>query len=69
MIVCHCSVVGDRAITAALDAGATGLGAVCRATGAGQVCGGCVLGVRRVMDDYARKLSCPLHPKDTDAAA
>lgn len=53
MIVCHCRVVTDRDVRAALDAGAGSLGAVCRATGAGSVCGGCVFGVRAVIADHA----------------
>lgn len=54
MIVCHCKVVNDRAVRAAIDAGATTLGGVCRATGAGTVCGGCVPGVRSLLMSYGR---------------
>lgn len=81
MIVCQCRVVSDRDITEALEAGATTLGRVCRATGAGSDCGGCVLGVRSALAAYARTRPCPLHavpgmisgptdtsPEETDAA-
>lgn len=61
MIVCHCRVVTDRAIRAALDAGAGSLAAVCRATGAGTACGGCVFGVRAVIADHEAATPCPLH--------
>ena len=40
--MCHCKVVNDRAITAAVEAGATTLAALCQTTGAGQNCGACV---------------------------
>ena len=36
MIVCHCQVVSDRAVAAAIADGARTLAEVCRATGAGQ---------------------------------
>ncbi|NHA69316.1 (2Fe-2S)-binding protein [Phycicoccus flavus] len=49
MIICHCNVVGDSAITAAVDAGATSLAEVCRATGAGTDCGGCVFSVKAIV--------------------
>lgn len=49
MIVCHCKVVSDRAIREAAASGLAGLGAVCRATGAGSVCGGCVPGIRTLL--------------------
>ena len=52
MIVCHCHVVNDAAVTAAVDAGARTLGAVCRATGAGRVCGACVFSVRRLVCEH-----------------
>ena len=39
MIFCHCAVVGDREVAAAIDAGARTVAQVCRATGAGQQCG------------------------------
>jgi len=53
VIVCHCAVVGDRAVTAAVEAGARTVAQVCRATGAGQQCGSCVFAVRRVVCEHA----------------
>ena len=46
MIVCHCHVVNDKAVAAAVGAGARTLSEVCRATGAGRDCGACVFSVR-----------------------
>ncbi|GGL44824.1 (2Fe-2S)-binding protein [Phycicoccus endophyticus] len=52
MIVCHCRVVNDTAITAAVDEGAHTLAQVCRATGAGTDCGGCVFSVKALLCDH-----------------
>ena len=52
MIVCHCHVVNDAAIAAAVDAGARTLGQVCRSTGAGSDCGACVFSVRRLVCEH-----------------
>ena len=49
MIVCHCGVVSDREVSAALDDGARTLTAVCRATGAAQGCGACIFSVKRLI--------------------
>ena len=46
MIVCHCRVVSDRDVAAAVDAGARTLGSVCQSTGAGQDCGSCIFAVK-----------------------
>lgn len=53
MIVCHCAVVGDRHIAAAVAAGATTLSQVCASTGAGRDCGACVFSLRRVLCETA----------------
>ena len=42
MIVCMCKGLSDRAISAAIDAGAADADALGRATGAGTDCGCCV---------------------------
>ena len=55
MIVCHCHVVNDAAITAAVDAGARTLGQVCRSTGAGSDCGSCVFSVRRLVCEHVSR--------------
>ncbi|MBM6401214.1 (2Fe-2S)-binding protein [Phycicoccus sonneratiae] len=52
MIVCHCKVVNDAAITRAVDDGATTLAEVCRATGAGTDCGGCVFTVKALVCEH-----------------
>ena len=59
MIFCHCAVVGDREVAAAVDAGAETVAAVCKATGAGQECGSCIFSVRRVLCDHQAQKSGP----------
>jgi bacterioferritin-associated ferredoxin len=54
VIVCHCRVVTDREVAAAVQQGAGSLGAVCRSTGAGQDCGGCVFSLRRLVCEHGR---------------
>ena len=49
MIVCQCGVVSDRAIDAAIAAGARTASAVCRATGAAQDCGTCIFNVKALV--------------------
>lgn len=49
MIVCHCGVVDDRQVAAAVDAGARTVASVCRSTGAGRDCGVCVFAVKRLV--------------------
>ncbi|GMA40437.1 (2Fe-2S)-binding protein [Mobilicoccus caccae] len=70
MIVCHCEVVSDRDIRAAVDGSAHTLAQVCRSTGAGTDCGGCVFGVRAVIESYTRQDHVTLHQplEETDAA-
>jgi bacterioferritin-associated ferredoxin len=52
VIVCHCRVVTDRAITDAVDSGAGSLAGLCRSTGAAQDCGACVFSVKRLMCEH-----------------
>ena len=52
MIVCHCQVVTDRDVTAAVEAGARSVAAVCRSTGAGRDCGSCVFSLKRVLCEH-----------------
>ena len=56
MIVCHCRVVTDRAVADAVRAGARSVGAACRATGAGQDCGGCVFSMKRLVCEHGNVL-------------
>jgi bacterioferritin-associated ferredoxin len=52
VIVCHCAVVNDAAIAAAVDHGAATLAQVCAATGAGTDCGGCVRVVKALVVEH-----------------
>ena len=52
MIVCHCNVVNDRAVTEAIDAGARTLAGVCAATGAGRDCGSCVFSLKALLCEH-----------------
>ena len=52
MIVCQCRVVNDRAVRDAVDDGATSLAEVCRTTGAGTDCGGCVFAVKAIVCEH-----------------
>jgi bacterioferritin-associated ferredoxin len=49
VIVCHCKVVNDQAVTRAVDAGARTVSQVCHATGAGRDCGSCVFTLKRLL--------------------
>ena len=63
MIVCHCHVVNDAAVAAAIDAGARTLSEVCRSTGAGRDCGACVFSVRRLVCEHV----APEVPENAEA--
>lgn len=52
MIVCHCRVVNDTTVRAAVEGGATTLAKVCQSTGAGQDCGCCVFAVKALLCEY-----------------
>jgi bacterioferritin-associated ferredoxin len=49
MIVCHCGVVNDQTVVRAIDSGARTLSGLCRSTGAGKDCGGCVFSLKRLL--------------------
>ncbi|RJS45687.1 (2Fe-2S)-binding protein [Nocardioides cavernaquae] len=55
MIVCHCKVVSDREIHAALAGGARSVGAVCRSTGAAQDCGSCIFTVKALVCQHRQQ--------------
>ena len=57
MIVCHCQVVNDRKVTAAIAAGARTLAGVCRSTGAGRRCGACVFSLKRLLCEHGNPLA------------
>jgi bacterioferritin-associated ferredoxin len=59
MIVCLCRAVSDRAIHAAVAAGAASPGEVARACGAGTGCGRCWEQLDRLVAE-ARCASCPV---------
>ena len=65
MLVCHCHRVSDARVGEVLDAGASGVRGVVRATRAGTGCGGCIPLLRELC---AREVDpvCALHD---DAAA
>lgn len=52
MIVCHCKVVTDSEIRAAVSEGARSVSAACRATGAAAGCGSCVFLVKAVVCEH-----------------
>ncbi|MGH0036719.1 MAG: (2Fe-2S)-binding protein [Myxococcota bacterium] len=49
MIVCHCNGVSDRTIRKAVRDGASSMGEISAACGAGSCCGGCASSVRQIM--------------------
>ncbi|MTV26610.1 (2Fe-2S)-binding protein [Nitriliruptoraceae bacterium ZYF776] len=59
MVVCHCEVVSDRDVRAAIDAGAGDLDAVTDACGAAGNCGGCVPAVEDLLAEAALALRDP----------
>lgn len=46
MIVCHCAVVTDHEVRAAIHAGATDVCALAEACGTSRACGGCLPAIR-----------------------
>lgn len=59
MLVCHCKVVDDRTIRAAVADGAGDLDGVIERCGAGGACGGCIPGVRALLEQAAMALRDP----------
>ncbi|MDX1659855.1 MAG: (2Fe-2S)-binding protein [Nitriliruptorales bacterium] len=56
MIVCHCKVLTDRDIHAAIDSGADEVCALASVCGAASECGGCLPTVRQLME----RRGCPV---------
>ena len=54
MIICHCEVISDHAVVAAIDDGARTLEQVCQMTGAGQKCGGCLFSLKQVLCQHGQ---------------
>ena len=57
MFVCHCEVVSDGEVAAAVDAGADSVDAVGVVTGAGTRCGGCHESIEAILAQ--RCAGCP----------
>ena len=68
VIVCHCHVISDRDVRAAVDTGARTVAQVCRGTGAGTDCGGCVFTVRRVLCEHVETIHASLPEVDSEAS-
>ena len=67
MIVCHCEVVNDQQVRTVLDAGATTVAQVCRATGAGRQCGNCLFSIKRVVCQHGAVM--PVDVVEVEGAA
>jgi bacterioferritin-associated ferredoxin len=60
VVLCHCEVVSDRAVQAAIAAGAGDLDAIAdRCEGAGARCGGCVPALEELLADAASAITAP----------
>ena len=59
VLVCQCRVVSDRAVRAAISAGASTLGDVATLCGAGAECGGCVPSVEALLAEAAIAVAEP----------
>ncbi len=54
MIICHCEVISDDAVVAAINDGARTLEQVCQRTGAGQNCDGCIFSLEQVLCQHGQ---------------
>jgi bacterioferritin-associated ferredoxin len=59
VIVCHCRVVSDRAVRAAISDGAASVADVASACGAGSGCGGCVPSIEALLAEAALAVVSP----------
>ena len=59
MLICHCAVVSDRAIRAAIVDGATDVAEVGQRCGAARACGGCVPGIESLLAEAALAIREP----------
>jgi bacterioferritin-associated ferredoxin len=69
MIVCHCKVVTDRQVVECIEHGARSLGQICRSSGVGQDCGGCVFSVKRLLCEYEASVVAEPVPEVASAAS
>lgn len=70
MRICHCKDVSDRKIESALGEGARTVSQVCRATGAGKTCGGCVPALREIVEtrrDLPMAIARQVPPRNASA--
>jgi bacterioferritin-associated ferredoxin len=68
MLVCHCAVVSDRTIRAAIADGATDLASIGRTCGAGIACGGCGPGIEELLADAGLAIREPEQLRGRQAA-
>ena len=61
MLVCHCHRVSDARVNDVLDAGASTLRGVAKATHAGTGCGSCIPALRELCDTAKLRKACPAH--------
>lgn len=59
MLVCHCNVVSDRAIRAAVQGGACDVDDVVEHCGAGADCGGCIPSIEALLAEAELAVSDP----------
>ena len=59
VLICHCNVVSDRAVRAAISAGATQVEQITALCGAGGECGGCVPSIEALLEDAGIAVSQP----------
>ncbi len=55
MLVCHCRRVSDREIRAVVRQGSTSVRDVCKASGAGTCCGGCMPAVKNIVQEEGKR--------------
>ncbi|MFN2539970.1 MAG: bacterioferritin-associated ferredoxin [Mycobacteriales bacterium] len=61
VLVCHCHRVSDAQVDTVLDAGASTLRSVAKATHAGTGCGNCIPALRELCDAAKLRKACPTH--------
>jgi bacterioferritin-associated ferredoxin len=60
VLVCHCEVVSDREVHAAIAAGARDEFDVAEACGAGGACGGCLDAISDILEERGCASGCPI---------
>jgi bacterioferritin-associated ferredoxin len=67
VIVCHCAVVNDRAVSDTIESGVRTLAGLCNATGAGKNCGVCVFSLKRLLCEHGQTIATL--PPEVEVAA